>query len=68
MPDIFDLCSKNDEFANDCFTNPDVFRSAVAIVDRLILIYGHDIKQAKLAGPRSVQEFDIAWDLGVKEG
>lgn len=67
MADIFDLCARNDEFANDCFTNPEVFRSAVAIVDRLILIYGHDIKQVKLEGPVGVQDYDVAWTLGVKE-
>lgn len=68
MVDVLDLAERNHAFAQDCMENPEVFRSAVAIVDRFVLIYGHDIKQLKLEGPMGlVGEFDVMWTLGVRE-
>ena len=66
--DILDVALRNEAFSNDCIANPEVFRSAVAIIDRLILIYGKDVKDCKLDGPLSnIGGFDVAWTLSVKE-
>lgn len=66
--DILDIALRNKDFSNDCIANPDIFRSGVAIIDRMILIYGKDIKDAKLDGPlSSIKDFDVVWTLGAKE-
>lgn len=65
--DILDITMRNDDFVADCMANPEIFRSGVAIIDRLILIYGKDVKQCKLDGPHGFAGgFDMCWSLGVK--
>ena len=66
--DILDVALRNESFSGDCIANPEVFRSGVAIIDRLILIYGKDIKDCKLDGPLSnIGGFDVCWTLNTKE-
>ncbi len=64
--DLLEICLTNETFAEEVMDNPEVANSFAAIVDRMILIYGKDIKQMKLTGPYIPEGFDVAWKLGVK--
>lgn len=70
MPfDPLTIAMRNEEFLEDVMANPEISNSALAVIDRIILFFGNEIDQAKITGPNTAAgEFDVCWNLGVKNG
>lgn len=55
------------EFGDHLMENPDLSNKALAVVDRVIEMFGNDIAQAKIKGPVNGREgFDIQFKLSSR--
>ena len=65
--DLLEVALRNKNFSRDVMANPDLSNKAIAIIDRLLALFGNDIHECKIDGPLIAREgFDVSFRITSK--
>lgn len=66
--DLMEVAMRNEYFVELAMKNPDISNTFCAMVDRLIDVFGDDVKNLKISGPKiAAKPFDVKFVLEVKD-